>query len=116
MVIKPKEIVFMIFLSIIVTVIFYLILKSLDTANLFFSTISVLTSFIAAYLTFRRNPFFALAYAANDIVLIILWIYATLSDISYLSVVICFIVFLVNDIYGFICWKKMEQRQSRTAG
>ena len=55
--------------------------------------------------------YFALAYATNDIVLIVLWILASTQDISYLSVMICFVLFLVNDIYGFISWRKMERRQ-----
>ena len=54
----------------------------------------------------------ALAYAANDVVLIVLWIMATAVDISYLSVVVCFAVFLINDLYGFLNWLKMEKRQS----
>ena len=81
------------------------------TANLIPSTISVTTSFLAVYLTFRRSAFYAIGYAANDIVLIILWVLATISDISYLSVAICFVVFLVNDIYGFINWSRMQKRQ-----
>jgi hypothetical protein len=52
-----------------------------------------------------------LAYALNDIVLIVLWILASIYDMKYISVVVCFVVFLVNDIYGFISWKKMEIRQ-----
>lgn len=107
-----KEIIFMLFLTSGVTVLFYFILSFFHTANIFFSTISVTTSFIAAYLTFRRSPFFALAYASNDIILIILWTLAAISDISYLSVIICFIMFLANDIYGFINWKKLQHRQA----
>ena len=106
-----KEIVFMLVLTIIVTIVFYFVLEHFNTANLIPSTISVTTSFLAVYLTFRRSPYFALAYAMNDIVLIILWVLASISDISYLSVVICFIVFFVNDMYGFISWKQMEKRQ-----
>ncbi len=106
-----KEIPFMIILTISVTVVFYFILKAFDTANLFPSTISITTSFVAAYLTFRRSPFFALGYAANDIVLIVLWILATKENLSYLSVVICFIVFFFNDLYGFFNWLKMQKRQ-----
>ncbi|MGN0675790.1 MAG: nicotinamide riboside transporter PnuC [Oscillospiraceae bacterium] len=108
---KLKEIIFMILLTVIVTFVFYYILAFFHTANLIPSTVSVTTSFIAAYLTFRRSAFYAVFYAANDIVLIILWILASLSDISYLSVVICFTVFLANDIYGFISWSKMQKRQ-----
>ena len=77
------------------------------------STLSVTTSFIAVYLTFRRSPWFALAYAANDIVLIVLWILAALQDISYVSVIVCFAVFLVNDLYGFFSWLKMEKSQNK---
>lgn len=106
-----KEIIFAAVLTIAVTVVFYFILKYLKTENLYVSTFSVTTSFAAAYLTFRRSPYFALLYAMNDIVLIVLWIYASFSDISYFSVVICFIVFFVNDMYGFISWRKMEKRQ-----
>lgn len=106
-----KEIPFMIILTISVTVAFYFILRAFDTANLFPSTISITTSFVAAYLTFRRSPFFALGYAANDIVLIVLWILATKENLSYLSVVICFIVFFFNDLYGFFNWLKMQKRQ-----
>lgn len=110
---KKKEIFFMIILTAIITFIFYFILKFFDTANLIPSTISVTTSFIAVYLTFRRSIYYALAYAANDIVLIVLWTLAALSDISYLSVIICFVMFLVNDIYGFISWRKMSLRQQK---
>ncbi len=107
-----KEIIFMLVLTIIITVAFYYILEAFNTTNLVPSTISVTTSFFAVYLTFRRSAYFALAYAANDIVLIILWIMATMSKITYLSVVICFIIFFINDIYGFISWLKMKKRQS----
>lgn len=106
-----KEIVFMILLTAVVTGFFYFILEAFHTANLIPSTLSVTTSFIAVYLTFRRSAFFAVAYAANDVILVILWTLATFSDITYLSVVICFVMFLANDIYGFINWSKMQKRQ-----
>ncbi len=106
-----REIVFSAVLTVGVTVAFYFILAAFNTANLLPSTLSVTTSFLAAYLTFRRSPYFALAYAANDVVLIVLWIMATAVDVSYLSVVVCFAVFLINDLYGFFNWLKMEKRQ-----
>lgn len=97
--------------TVIVTVIFYFILKYFGTASIIMSTFSVTTSFLAVYLTFRRSPYFALAYAANDIVLIVLWILASIYHIRYISVVVCFTAFLFNDIYGFISWQKMKKRQ-----
>ena len=94
-----------------VTLVFYFILDHFNTANIIPSTLSVTTSFVAVYLTFRRSPYFALAYAANDVVLIVLWTLAARENISYLSVIMCFVMFLVNDLYGFVSWKRMEQRQ-----
>jgi nicotinamide mononucleotide transporter PnuC len=105
------ETVFMCVLTAVVTVAFYFILDYFNTANILPSTVSVTTTFLAVYLTFRRSPYFALAYAANDLVLIALWILAAREDISYLSVIICFVMFLVNDLYGFVSWKRMEMRQ-----
>ncbi len=108
------EVGFMILLTSIVTFVFYFILEFFGTAYIFWSTVSVTTSFVAVYLTFRRSPYYAVAYAANDIVLIILWIMASLNNSMYLSVIICFVVFLVNDIYGFINWLKILKRQTGT--
>ena len=108
---NKREIVFMLVLTAAVTWIFYYILAAFHTANLELSTLSVTTSFLAVYLTFRRSRFFALAYAANDIVLIVLWILAAFHHRAYLSVVICFILFFVNDIYGFMSWRRMEKKQ-----
>ena len=48
---------------------------------------------------------------ANDIVLIILWVLASVEDIVYFPMVICFLMFLINDIYGFISWKAREKKQ-----
>jgi len=97
------------------TLVFYFILEYFYTANIIPSTISVTTSFAAVYLTFRRSPYYAIGYAANDIVLIVLWALATLEETSYLSVVVCFLAFLVNDVYGFINWRKMGKRQAENA-
>ncbi len=109
--ISKKDVFLMIFFTTLVTVIFYFILKYFNTANIIPSTISVATSFAAVYLTYKRSPYFAVAYAMNDVVLIILWVLATIEDISYISVIICFITFLFNDIYGFVNWKKMQKKQ-----
>lgn len=106
-----KETLYMWIGALIITILFYFILEYFNTANIIPSIISVTTSFLAVYLTFRRSPYFALAYASNDIVLIVLWVLASIYDIRYISVVVCFAAFLVNDIYGFINWQRMKVRQ-----
>ncbi len=109
--VTKKQLAVMWLLAILVTVLFFFILKALNTANLFFSTLSITTSFVASYLTFLRSPYYALGYSANDIVLIILWILASVENISYLPMVACFIMFLFNDLYGFYNWSRMQKRQ-----
>lgn len=109
--ISPLEVVFMFALGGIVTFAFYFILKYFETANLIVSTFSILTSFIGAYLSFRRSAFFSLAYIFNDIVLIILWGMASVGNTAYISVTVCFFMFFVHDVYGFVSWREMEIRQ-----
>lgn len=111
--VNKKQITIMCVLSIIVTVLLYFALKYLGTQNLFFSTISVTTSFVAAYLTYLRSPYYGLGYAANDIVLIILWVLMSIDDIAYLPMIACFVMFLINDLYGFINWKKLSKEQRK---
>ncbi len=98
-------------LAAVVTGVFYFVLKALGTANLVPSTVSVTTSFLAVYLTMMRSPYYAIGYAANDVVLIVLWIMAAVNDSSCLPMVLCFVMFFFNDLYGFVNWINMERRQ-----
>lgn len=107
----PLKAFVMVFFTAAATAVFYFILKALGTPNLAVSTVSITTSFLASYLTFIRNSYYAVAYAANDVVLIVLWILASVGDISYLPMIFCFAMFLINDIYGFISWKRREISQ-----
>lgn len=108
-----KEISLVSLSAILITVIFYFILEYFNTRNLFFSTISVTTSYFASCLTFFRSPYYAIAYSCNDIILIILWILASKEDPSYLPMIICFVAFLFNDLYGFYNWQKMKTTQKQ---
>ena len=111
--IRGKEWLLLAGLTLVVTVAFYFILDALHTDKLIPSTLSVSTSFAASYLTARRSPYFALAYAANDVVLIVLWVLATIGDMGNLSVTVCFSVFLINDLYSFFNWCRMAKTQKK---
>lgn len=112
---QRPEILVMFGLTAVVTFGFYLILKYFHTANLLPSTLSIATSFVAVYLTFRSSPYFSLAYALNDVVLIMLWTLANFENTRYLSVVVCFMALLCMDLYGFISWKAMKRQQETTS-
>ena len=105
----------MVLLALFVTAVFYFILKALGTASLGFSTLSITTSFLASWLTFLRSPFYALAYAANDVVLMVLWTLAAMKDPGSIPMVACFFAFFCNDSYGFFNWRAMERRQKESA-
>lgn len=110
-----KKITLIVVLTAVVTVVVYFILEFFGTANLIPSTVSVTTSFAAASLVFCRSPFYGLAYAANDVVLIVLWVLASVKDLSYVPMVLCFVMFFANDMYGFVNWTRMHRRQKKTS-
>ncbi|HEZ7991191.1 MAG TPA: nicotinamide riboside transporter PnuC [Ruminococcus sp.] len=105
---RLKHIVWLVLFGTITTIVFYYILAVLNTPNIVFSTISITTSFLAAALTMLRFSYYEFGYALNDIVLIILWMFASLKNPAYIPVTINFAIFFFNDMYGFICWKKRE--------
>lgn len=111
--VSKRQISSMLILAVFVTMIFYFVLRALGNANLLFSTLSITTSFVASYLTYLRSPYYALAYSLNDIVLIVLWILASVENVAYIPMIFCFVMFLANDIYGFSNWKKMMIKQEK---
>ena len=109
--VTKKQVFVICVLALLVTAAFYFILKALGNTNLIVSVISVTTSFIASYLAFLRSPWYAVAYSVNDIILIILWILASMEKTDYIPMIMCFVMFLINDLYGFYSWRKMLKRQ-----
>lgn len=105
------QVVIMLALTTVVTVGFYFILDLLGTANLIVSTLSVATSFAAVYMTFMRSPYYAVGYSINDIILITLWVMAAVENSAYIPMILCFVMFLINDLYGFISWYKRGKKQ-----
>ena len=106
-----KECLITLLLTIIVTVVFYFVLDWLKTPNLIVSTVSISTSFFASFMMLRRISFYAIGFTLNDIVLIILWSLASVNDLTCLSMVACFSMFLINDLHGFVRWRIREKEQ-----
>lgn len=92
---------------------FYFLLKAVGTGELVVSTVSVATSFTASCLLVKRSPLYAFAYILNDFVLITLWTLSTVKNLSYLPMAVCFGVYLLNDLYGLINWRRMRNRQQK---
>ncbi|MBE5756023.1 MAG: nicotinamide mononucleotide transporter [Clostridiales bacterium] len=110
--VSKKEYLILSGVTVVMTFAFYFLLKVLNTAQLVVSTISLITSALATYLVFRRSSNYALFYILNDIILIVLWTIALVAQgTSLLPVVVSFYVFFINDVYGFIRWKRQEKLQ-----
>lgn len=112
--INRRQIIVLTLLSLAVTALFGLILYWLNTPNLAVSIISVTTSFVAVYLSALRSPYYALGYACNDLVLIVLWVLATIEQPAYAPMIACFVMFFANDLYGFVNWQKMQRQQAES--
>ena len=111
---NKRSLMFIIFTSVLLTILFYFMLKLLNTPNLLVSTVSIFTSLLASLFMIFRVPYYALAYAANDVVLIILWILASIVNINYFPMIVCFLIFLFNDLYAFKNWKQLKKFQSQS--
>ncbi len=109
---NKSQVLIMFALAFAVTAVFYYILKALGTAHLELSTISITTSFLASYMTMKRSAYYAIGYMANDLILVVLWILATTQSPSYLPMIVCFAMFFINDLYGFLNWRKIKLRQA----
>ena len=114
--IDKKDVFALVISAALVSVAFYFILGFFKTPHLPLATLSVLTSFSAVFLSAKRSPLYAVAYALNDLVLIALWALSLKENMGNISVLVCFSIFLVHDIYGFISWSQRGvKQQSKTA-
>ena len=43
---------------------------------------------------------------------VVLWIMASMENPAYIPVAVNFAIFLLNDLYGFISWKKRKVLQT----
>ena len=114
-ILRRRDVPLVLLACVAVTTVFHFILRLLGCANLTVSTISVSTSFFAASLAFLRCPWFSLGYIANDVVLIVLWTMMLPTDRAALSMIACFSLFLLHDLYGFLSWQRMKRRQQASA-
>ena len=111
--ISRRDVLALVISSAAVSVGFYFSLGFFKTPYLPLATVSVLTSFSAVFLSAKRSPLYAIAYGLNDLVLIALWALSLEESMGNISVLVCFSLFLIHDIYGFISWYKRGKNQRK---
>ena len=91
---------------------YYYLLKLFNTSNLIISTLSIVASLIATYLTARRSEYGFVGFIINDLILITLWgIPVIAGNIILVPVLLCPLLLLINDIYGVYNWRKLKENQ-----
>ena len=111
--IKKSEIITVFCVAAVAFVAFYFILRALNTSQLLVSTISIVTSVLATYFQSRRSKYGFLAFLFNDVVLCVLWLFATLEDIKNVAMLTAVALYVISDIYGFISWGVLQKRQQK---
>ena len=109
---SKKEILISILSQIILFWIYYYILKSINTSELFISSLSIMFSFLGVYYGIRRCKFSMYCFVIDDLVAICMWFIPLINgQIGLFSVFICQILLLISDIYGVYNWEIIKQRQ-----
>lgn len=107
-----KEFWLLVLVGAALTVPIYFLLRRLNTQNLIIGTLSFTMSFVAAILMLRRNKYYAVAFAIDDLVSIMLWgIHIFQGTYRYIPTLITVLVTTTNDIYSFTCWMIRARRQ-----
>lgn len=112
--IKKKEWIIVSFVSVVVFIGIYFLLKLFNTKELFISSLSVIDSLFAIYLGVRRSKYSFHFYVLNDLILILLWGIPVISgELLLIPMVFNPIINLINDLYGIYNWRKLENIQKR---
>lgn len=112
--IAKKELVLLLLSQAVMAIGYYFLLKAFNTNNLIVSTLSIVASLVATYLTARRSEHGFIGFIINDIILIVLWsIPVVKGDTTLVPVLLCPILLLINDIYGSYNWGKIKKRQKK---
>jgi len=110
--ITKKELIIVLLSQIIMFAGYYYLLKIFNTNNLIVSSLSIVASLLATYLTARRSEYGFVGFIINDLILITLWGLPIINgNLSLIPVLLCPFLLLINDIYGVYNWKKLKEKQ-----
>lgn len=112
--IKAKEWCIVSVVAVIAFVLIYLLLKAFNTNQLFVSSLSVIDSLFAIYLTVRRSKYSFYFYVVNDLILMVLWGIPVIGgNLVLIPMLFNPIINLINDLYGIYNWRKLEKMQKK---
>lgn len=93
----------------------YFMLNALNTNYIAISTATFILPIVSYYLTFRRSVVQFVAYIIQNLTIVALWlmpiIYGGVADTRLLPMSLTFVIFVVNNIYGYINWSRKYKKQ-----
>lgn len=99
-------------LSLTVVFIYGLFLKWLNGTLPFVDSVTTVFSIVATILLTKRYTDQWFYWIMVDVWSVFMWVYIFLRDGNEISVLIMWIAFLVNAVYGYYNWVKMEKNQN----
>lgn len=99
-------------LSLIIIVIYGLFLKWLNGTLPFVDSTTTVFSIVATILLTKRCSDQWFYWIMVDVFSIVMWAYIFLRDGNEISMLVMWSAFLVNALYGYYNWRKMEKNQN----
>lgn len=107
-----KEISIFLFVWVGVSVGIFFLLRVLNTAQLWLSTLAFCTMLPSVYLLIRRSKWNQILFLINDVILCVLWQTLLYKGALEFVPILCYQIFqIIYDAYGVLEWIKLEKRQ-----
>ncbi len=110
--IKASELVFWILISISAIIVYGSFLKSVGGTLPYVDASSTVLSIAGMILTVRRATAQWILWVIVDIIEVGMWFYIFLQDGTQVSMIVMWSAYLVNAVYGYYTWRKMEVTQN----
>ena len=92
----------------------YFMLSAFNTANLIFSTISVVLGLFTVYCMIQRSILNYIFGMLSDVICICLWAMVVADgSLNYLPTLVNYVIFVVLNFFGMLNWFKLMKSQMR---
>lgn len=108
---SKKEWIIISILAIVFCVLFYFVMSYAKCDALVINVLSMTSLTLANYLLARRNFMGFVFLIMNDLILILLWSLTVFQCHDVFVMLICAIIYLINDIFGVISWLKIKNQE-----
>lgn len=109
-----KEICIVLSCAVALIVPVYFMLKAFNTNYIYLSVVTFIFPIVSNYFIFRKSILQFVSFFIQNIVLIVVWlmpIFQGNASFGMLPMALTFVIFEINNVYGFINWSKKQKEQ-----